>query len=381
MGFIKKLAVIAILCIAFRVSYALGADVALDSYIQNAVNDETLVANTVISQSPLLMSNADKESKAHNDAEAESEGEAVTEAEANTETEPDAKAKAATLHYTGNLEAGKTEGESVIPEVKSGSDSGEVKEKTITGGEGYLSSDGISVKNYTAYKIDIPGLLNQEVSVSLQTGADSPQVLILHTHGSEAYMPDGTYEESDTYRTQNKEHSVIKVGDELESSLEAMGISVIHDREIYDYPSYIGSYGRSLTVAESYMKQYPGIQVVIDLHRDALIESDGTFYKTVADVNGGQCAQVMLVVGTDSSGLSHGNWQKNFSTALKLQSAMNEKYPTLARPISLREERFNQHLSSGAILLEVGTNGNTLDEAITAVGYFSDCLADVLLAG
>lgn len=379
MGFVKKLAVIAILCIAFRVSYALGADVALDSYIQSAVSDETRVANTVISQSPLLMSNVDRGPKAKTEAEEETEADADAQSDANTETE----SEAATLYYTGSLDAGRPEGESKISEEdeKIVSDSGTVKEKTITGGEGYLSSDGISVKNYTTYDIDISGLLNQEVSVSLQPGAESPQVLIIHTHGSEAYMPDGTYEESDTYRTQDKEHSVIKVGDELESVLEAMGISVIHDREIYDYPSYIGSYGRSLTAAEAYMEQYPSIQVIIDLHRDALMEDDGTVYKTVAEVNGGQCAQVMMVVGTDNSGLSHNNWRQNFTLALKLQSTMNEKYPSLARPISLREERFNHHLTTGAILLEVGTNGNTLEEAITAAGYFADCLADVLLTG
>ena len=97
-------------------------------------------------------------------------------------------------------------------------------------------------------------------------------------------------------------------------------------------PSYNGSYTRSLEAVESYLEEHPDIAVVIDLHRDALVGSDGTVYKTVADIDGTQCAQVMLVAGTNFSGLTHDDWQKNLSFALKIQYAMVEQYPTLARP-------------------------------------------------
>lgn len=366
MSFVKKLAVILILCIIFRVSYALGADVALDSYIQSAVKDNDLITNTLVSQSPFLMAN--KESDKQNEEE-----QSTAEANLLYQTEPEEEETQITEE--ASTDEPDESGEEIIPDTSDSS----IKEKTITGGDGYLSADGIFVKNYTTYDINIAASLNKDSTTSLQIGAESPQVLIIHTHGSEAYVPNGNYEESDSYRTQNKEYSVIKVGDELVSALESQGISVIHDREIYDYPSYIGSYGRSLTAATSYVKQYPSIQVIIDLHRDALMEDDGTVYKTVAEINGETCAQVMLVVGTNGTGLSHDGWSNNFSLATKLQASMNEKYPTLARPISLREERFNQHLSSGALLLEVGTNGNTIEEAIKSVGYFADCLGDVLL--
>lgn len=373
MSFIKKLSVIALLCIAFRVSYALGADAALDGYIHNAVNDETTVAGAVISQSPLLMANKESGEPEQMRREEQVETSLLYNRDADN----------------GEADMGYTVTESAIPpndygneveETQSGGEESNIAEKTITGGEGYMSADGLSVKNNTVYDINIAEILNQEIAVSLQSGAESPQVLIIHTHGSEAYAPNGTYVESDSYRTQDTEYSVIKVGDELATALEEKGISVVHDREIYDYPSYIGSYGRSLTSAESYLSQYPDVKVVIDLHRDALIEDDGTVYKTVAEVNGGQCAQVMLVVGTNGTGLTHDNWKQNFSLALKLQKNMDEKYPSLARPVSLREERFNQHLSPGALLLELGTNGNTLEEAITAAKYFADSLSEVLLA-
>jgi len=364
-GLKKRLAIIAILCIVFRASYALGADSALDTYIQAAFNEDGQVANTVISQSPLLMANrGTDEASEDQDVQAAGKTQETEAIDAQTET----------------AEAG-AESEVSQETTESENTDSNIKERTITtgSGDGYINADGIYVKNSTTYDINVEDSLNKEISVSLQAGDESPQVLIIHTHGSESYAPDGSYEESDSYRTQDTEHNVMKVGDELAAALEEKGISVIHDKNFYDYPSYMGSYGRSLTATEKYLQQYPSIKVVIDLHRDALMEDDGTVYKTVAEINDETCSQIMLVVGTDGTGLSHGNWSENFSLALKLQVSMNEKYPSLARPVNLREERFNQHLSSGALLVEVGTNGNTLQESITAVRYFADCLEDVLM--
>ncbi|MGE4484257.1 MAG: stage II sporulation protein P [Oscillospiraceae bacterium] len=254
-------------------------------------------------------------------------------------------------------------------------------ETTITGenSSGYLSADGIVIKNKSAYDIDIEKLLNSEIQFKLDL--DEPQVLIIHTHGSEAYTPDGddVYTESDPSRTEDKNFSVIRVGDELAETFESRGIKVIHDRDLYDYPSYTGSYTRSLAAIENYLKEYPDIKIVIDLHRDALIGNDGTVYKTVANINGETCSQVLLIVGTDSSGLTHPNWRQNMSLALRLQASMAEKYPKLARPLTVSEYRYNQQATTGSMILEVGCNGNTLQEALSAVRYFGDAAADVLL--
>jgi stage II sporulation protein P len=235
------------------------------------------------------------------------------------------------------------------------------------------------ISNTTSFDIDAAALMAEEISVSLPSS--DPQILVIHTHGSEAYTPDGAdkYISSDWARTQDKEFSVIRVGDELCSALQAKGLNVIHDRAIFDFPSYAGSYGRSCAAVESYLAEYPGIAVVIDLHRDALGSGD-TIYKTVANVTGEKSSQLMLLVGTGESGLSHPNWRENLKLALYLQSAVNDRYSTLARPISLVPERYNQQLTSGSLILEVGSSGNTLQEALCAVRLFADAVAAPLKA-
>ncbi len=237
----------------------------------------------------------------------------------------------------------------------------------------------LSIRNDTSFEIDAASLLAEGPKLVLS--AAGPHVLIVHTHGSEAYTQSGadSYAESDPYRTEDKDKNVIKVGDVLCSVLESKGLSVIHDREIYDHPSYTGSYSRSGAAVEKYLTEYPSIAVVIDLHRDALGSGD-TVYKTKADAALGECAQVMLLVGTGENGLSHPNWRQNLSLALYLQAAMEERYPSLARPLSLKSERYNQHLSTGAMIIEVGSTGNTLAEATKAIELFGDAAGDALVS-
>ena len=252
-------------------------------------------------------------------------------------------------------------------------------ETTITGEKSsvFLSDEGIYFKNTTGYDINVSDLLHSPLSISAQEGA---QVLIIHTHGSESYAMEAgyIYEESDPSRTTDKNFNVIHVGDVLTGVLESRGISVIHDREMYDYPSYNGAYNRSYEAIQKHLAENPNIQVVIDLHRDALVAEDGTVYKTVAEVDGKTCSQVMLIVGSNWSGLTHPNWHDNLTFGFKLQKAMADKYPTLARPLKISQYRYNQQATPGSLIAEIGCNGNTLSEAVRAVEYFGDCLADVL---
>lgn len=236
---------------------------------------------------------------------------------------------------------------------------------------------GLSIKNETDYVPDINMILAEGPQITLP--AEGPQILIIHTHGSEAYTQAGLdrYDAEDNSRTSDTRYNIIRVGDELTEKLEAEGLSVLHDREIYDYPSYTGSYTRSGAAVEEYLRQYPDIAMVIDLHRDAL-GSDGVVYKTVAEEQGVCASQVMLLVGTDASGLEHPNWQGNLSLALYLQQAVSEKHPTLMRPVSLVQQRYNQHLSPGSMIIEVGSNGNTLQEALAAIRLFADAAAPAL---
>ncbi len=239
-------------------------------------------------------------------------------------------------------------------------------------------SGGLTIKNSSSYIINVKEMLSEGSAVKLRS--DEPQILIIHTHSSEAYSPAGLdrYDDSGGNRTQDNNYNVIRIGDELCELLSAQGLKVIHDRGVYDYPSYTGSYTKCGEAIQSYLDENPSISVVIDLHRDAL-GSDDVTYKTVATETGVCASQLMFVMGTDECGLEHPNWKGNLSLALYLQNAVSEKYPTLMRPITLVEYRYNQHLASGSLILEVGSNGNTLQEALAAIRLFADAAGPALL--
>ncbi len=228
---------------------------------------------------------------------------------------------------------------------------------------------GLTIKNQTGYKADIGSLLVGGPGLTL--AAEGPQVLIIHTHSSEAYTQSGLdkYEESDAGRTEDTRYNIVRVGDELAAVFEQAGLRVIHDRGIYDYPSYTGSYTRSGQAVADWLRDYPSIGIVIDVHRDAL-GSNGTVYKTMAEEEGVCASQAMLLIGTDESGLAHGAWRENLALAVYLQQAVSAAHPTLMRPVQLVPQRYNQHLSTGSMILEVGSSGNTLQEALAAVRLF-----------
>lgn len=230
--------------------------------------------------------------------------------------------------------------------------------------------------NHTYYNIDTDELLSGGGGVVFPP--DTYQILILHTHSTEAYHPEytGEYEETDPFRTTDPDYNVIRVGDELAAALESHGLRVLHDTNLYDYPSYNGSYDRSGTAAAEYLAEYPGIRLVIDLHRDALCD-DEVMYSTVAALDGTDAAQLMFVMGTDIN-LDHPLWQDNLRLALTLHEAVASEYPTLMRPTVLCDYRYNQQLTTGYLLLEVGTSGNTLAEAITGVRLFAEAVAPLL---
>lgn len=236
---------------------------------------------------------------------------------------------------------------------------------------------GLSIKNETDYSPDINAILANGPQLSLP--AEGPQILIIHTHGSEAYtqVPGEEYEESDAFRTEDREKNIIAVGDRLTEIFTECGLNVLHDRGIYDYPSYTGSYTRSGEAVESYLADYPSIKIVIDVHRDALGSGD-VIYKTEAAIAGKSSSQVMLLVGTGENGLPHPYWKENLKLAMYMQKAMDDNYPTLARPIALKSERYNQHLTQGSMILEVGSSGNTLSEAMCAIELFGQSVGEAL---
>ncbi len=247
-----------------------------------------------------------------------------------------------------------------------------------TSDKGYVRYNNIWVKNDSTKGIDLKWLSSAKLPFKLS--GDGPHVLIVHTHGSECYFPQGKedYTLTDVERTSDTRYNVIRIGDELEKALKENGISVIHDRNIYDSPSYNGSYTRTLDAIGEALKKNPSIKVVIDVHRDAMTASDGTKYRTVANVNGKQCAQMMLVMSTGESGLPHPDWAENLKLAVKLQERLADKYPNLMRPMNLRKERFNMHATRGSMLIEVGTSANSVGEAIESIKLLAPELAAIL---
>ncbi len=235
-----------------------------------------------------------------------------------------------------------------------------------------LPERGLAVKNVTKQELDLAALAAQPVALD-PAHSPGPQILIYHTHGSEAYTQtdQNRYTESDAYRTTDCNHNVVRVGEEMAKVFRSQGFEVIHDPTLYDYPAYNGSYGRSRAGVEKWLKQYPSIQFALDVHRDALVSQDGAAYRFIAQEGDEKVAQVMLVVGSSDSGAAHPNWKSNMALAVRLQLALTARYQQLARPITLRSTRFNQDIAPGILLVEVGGHGNTLEEAIAGAKLFA----------
>ena len=233
--------------------------------------------------------------------------------------------------------------------------------------------------NYScSLRPQVESLLTQSLKWDL-TG-NEPTVLILHTHGTEAFTEteDTRYEEfGGEYRTADDRYNMISVGDELTRLLEEGGLKVIHDRTPHDKNDYLDAYDNSRAAAKEYLRQYPSIKMILDLHRDAAEYADGTQWATSATVNGEDSAQLMLVVGTNAWGLTHPNWQTNLSIAEKLNVLMEKNVSGITRPIDLRGQRFNQDLAVGALIVEVGAAGNTHPEAMNAISVLAEAILEL----
>ena len=250
-----------------------------------------------------------------------------------------------------------------------------------TSQEGYVVAGDVYISNTSVNTFDA-SLFDGTFAARLPE-EEGPQVLIVHTHGSEAYtMPPGQeYEESSECRTTDCAYNVVRVGDEIAAALEEAGLTVLHDPTLHDYPQYSGAYDRSLAAIENYLQQYPSISFVLDIHRDAISDGEGNMYKVVSSVAGVNAAQMTFVIGTDGGGLEHPQWRENLKLAAAVQQRLCEDYPTLMRPITVRNSRYNQHVTTGSLLVEMGAAGNSLDEALLSARLLGQALAATILAG
>ena len=208
------------------------------------------------------------------------------------------------------------------------------------------------------------------------TGSE-PTVLILHSHATESYTqsPGENYEESSAFRTLAEDYNMLSIGDRVAQLLEEGGITVLHDRQLHDYPSYNSAYTHARASITQYLEDYPSIRLVLDLHRDASGD-DSNQMTTTATVDGVSSAQIMLVVATGTTARPVPQWQENLALGLKLHVQLERTAPGICRYVNLRASRFNQDLAPGALLVEVGAAGNTHQQALTA----AEVLAEGILA-
>lgn len=238
--------------------------------------------------------------------------------------------------------------------------------------------DTLEIRNQTGYVVLLDELA--ATALTFDAEAEGPTVLLIHTHTTEAYTPEPgwEYDASDTMRTMDSAYNMIRVGDEVERVLTEAGLWVIHDEQINDYPSYNGSYGTALGRIEQWLARYPTIQMVLDLHRDAAVDAQGNYVSTNCTVDGARAAQLMLVCGTDYGGLQHPNWRGNLAFAIQLQWTLEQENPGICRPLDLRCERFNQHATPLSLLVEVGSVGDTMEQALRAAQALGTSVAALL---
>lgn len=223
------------------------------------------------------------------------------------------------------------------------------------------------------YSVDLSALVQQSRAWDLTDG--QPAVLIVHTHGSESYVNQEGYQESSAYRTLDCGYNMVSIGDRVAEILEKGGVTVLHDRTLHDYPSYNDAYGNCRNSIRSYLEEYPSIRMVLDIHRDAATDSSGKEVAFSVQAGDKQAARIMLVVGTNAR-LEHPGWKKNLSLAAQLYAQLERDTPGICRSINLRRERFNQDMTDGSLLIEVGASGNTREEALLS----AELLANSILA-
>ena len=230
----------------------------------------------------------------------------------------------------------------------------------------------VKIKNESKYT------LTQEMVTPNVDFTNKKDIIIYHTHTCESYTPTeaNNYVASGNFRTTDLNYSVAGVGTELTNNLKSLGFNVNHDTTYHDYPAYTGSYTRSLATIQNILQNKPNSQFVIDLHRDAL--GSNSNYGPTVQIGDEVGAQLMFVMGTDGGGLEHPNWLNNFKLAIKIQEKANEMYPGLFKPIILRDSRYNQHVTTGACIIEVGATGNTLEECKISMKYLAKVIEEVM---
>lgn len=228
----------------------------------------------------------------------------------------------------------------------------------------------VKIKNETPYTLTNE-MLTPDITI------ENKNILLFHTHSCESYTSSDLYPYTQTgnFRTTDLNFTVTRVGTELEIQLKQYGYSTYHDMSYHDYPSYNGSYTKSLQTVHNILTNYPS-DIIIDLHRDAI--GSRPDYAPTLKIGEDYAAQIMYVIGTNAGGLNHPNWNQNLKFAIKVQQKAEEMYPGLFKPIMLTSSRYNQHTGKYASIMEIGSTGNTLEQCLKSMRYLAKVLDEVL---
>lgn len=227
----------------------------------------------------------------------------------------------------------------------------------------------VKIKNETDYELT-QEMLKPDIAI------ENKNVIIFHTHSCESYTSSEKYPYTPTgnYRTTDLNYTVTRVGTELENQLKNYNFNVVHNQDYHDYPSYNGSYTRSLKTVEEILETAPS-DIIIDLHRDAV--GSRSDYAPTVKIGDEEATQIMFVIGTNNGGLWHPNWNQNLKFAVKVQEKAEELYPGLFKPIMLTKSRYNQHTGKYANIIEVGATGNTLEQCLNSMKYLAKIMNDI----
>lgn len=235
-------------------------------------------------------------------------------------------------------------------------------------------------KNLTKeHSLSLEEELNKEPDIELED-TDEPQVLIMHTHTTECYMPYdlGFYSTDWATRSDDSSLNMAAVGAVITDCLNDAGIKTVHSDKIHDH-NYSAAYDLSCETVEEYLEKYPSIKVVLDIHRDAITEEDGTKLKPTVEIDGKNAAQLLIISGCEEGDVTdYPDWELNLRFAVRLQKQLADDYPGLARPMHFAIKKYNQHLTHGSLLIEVGSEANTLEEAKYSATLLSKSLVKVL---
>lgn len=225
---------------------------------------------------------------------------------------------------------------------------------------------GGQVRNCTNYpNEELLKLSGEGIPFEWDISGGEPLVLIYHTHATESFeLEERDWYDSSFYgKTTERDKNIISVGDRICEQLDLAGIPYIHDTLVHDYPSYDDAYYSSREAVQAILEEYPSIRICLDVHRDGIEREDGTRIAPVAEIDGREAAQIMIISCADDGSGDLPDFRENFSFACALQSKLEGDNSGLTRPILFDTRFYNQDLSTGSLLIEVGSHGNTLTQA------------------